>query len=167
MDKSEGTDFISKTFSSLTNRVAKLYHAGHKKVSLTSMKNAHQEKLVVLGNKVFQMLKDGKPVTKELLKTEYDSITRMNADIAKAEKELKVMTEDALGGSGGVSESVKKAPVAKKTSVTKKVPAIKSASASGTKNNVKSKVKKDEKTSGTNTRAKKTMTRNVRIKKTE
>ncbi len=91
MDKSEGTDFISKTFSSLTDTVAKWYHTGHKKISLSSMKNAYREKLAVLGNKVFQLLDEGKTVTKDALQEEYKSVAQMYAQIAKAEEELKTI----------------------------------------------------------------------------
>ena len=94
MDKSEGTDFISKTFSSLTDKVAKLYRAGHQKVSLTSMKNAYEEKLAVLGSKVFQLLKEGKTVTKVLVKAEYESVIRMESDIKDAEKKYNAMKSE-------------------------------------------------------------------------
>ena len=91
MDKSEGTDFFSKTFSSLTDTVIKWYRAGHKKVSLSSMKSARREKLAVLGNKVFLLLSNEKPVTKDLLKEEYKSIVRIDAQIAKAEEDLRTI----------------------------------------------------------------------------
>ena len=113
MDKSEGKDFFSKTFSSLTDKVAKLYGTGRKKVSLLSMNNAYAEKLAALGSKAFQLLNEGKSVTKETVKAEYLSLTKMKREIAKAEEEYQAMKTE-LGKKSDESKSVSETDESKK-----------------------------------------------------
>lgn len=91
MDKSEGTDFISKTFSSISEKVAKLYHKGQKTVSLSSLKRSRNEKLMLLGEKVFYILSQNDSISKESLNSELKSIQKLDEDIKNAEEELEVL----------------------------------------------------------------------------
>jgi hypothetical protein len=90
MDKSEGTDFISKTFGSVSEKVARWYHKGRKQMSLSQLKRARTEKLTVLGTKVAELLKDDK-LSPKAVENEYLSVIRIDEEIAAAEKELSII----------------------------------------------------------------------------
>ncbi|MDR2883631.1 MAG: hypothetical protein LBV09_00805 [Deferribacteraceae bacterium] len=121
MDKSEGTDFFSRTFSSLSERLARLYYTGHKKVSISSLKRVKHEKLAVLGNKVFTLMQSGKKLNAEELTAEYAAIMEVNDLIVNAEGDLA-----DLNGNGTPEPEIEMV-VAEEVVVEKKKPAAKKA----------------------------------------
>ena len=91
MNKSEGTDFISKTFSSLSDTIARFYHAGQKRVSISSLKRSKNEKLAALGNKVYMAMRTGKKFNLEDLKNDYASLVELEEAIERGEAELEML----------------------------------------------------------------------------
>jgi hypothetical protein len=93
MDKSEGTDFISKTFSSFTDTVARWYHKQQKGMTVSQLKRTREEKIAALGHKVAELLKENK-LTAKALENEYLSIVQIDEAIAQTEADIKKLSSE-------------------------------------------------------------------------
>jgi hypothetical protein len=81
MDKSEGTDVISKFFGSISDGLSKLYLKGQQRLTRASLKRMRSEKIVELGTKLFKLLDTSSPVSAVLFKEEYEAIVRIDNDL--------------------------------------------------------------------------------------
>jgi hypothetical protein len=81
MDKSEGTDVISKFFGSISDGLSKLYLKGQQRFIRASLKRMRAEKIVELGSKLFKLLDADSSVSANLFKEEYDAIVRIDREL--------------------------------------------------------------------------------------
>jgi hypothetical protein len=82
MDKSEGTDVISKFFGSISDGLSKLYLKGQQRFIRASLRRMRSEKIVELGTKLFKLLDTSSPVSANLFKEEYEAIVRIDSELA-------------------------------------------------------------------------------------
>jgi hypothetical protein len=94
MDKSEGRSFFSKTLSTVGDKVAKWYQTGNVKLSISSLRRARSEKVQILGNKVFELVSQGKPVTGDRVQEEYAAIVEIDEQIKLAARDLEKIQAD-------------------------------------------------------------------------
>lgn len=112
MDKSEGTDFFSKLLSPVTDKVSKWYHTSQKKVSLSSLKRARNEKITALGNKALELMKQNKMINESDLEYELEAIKQVDEAIAMAQAELETIKK---AGTEEKQQDKKEQKKAKKT----------------------------------------------------
>ncbi len=125
MDKSEGTNFFSKMFSSATDNVAKWYQMYKQKMSLAQIKRARSEKLNILGNKVFKAMAAGDRLDAKNFAEEYDAVVRIDKQIQNLSTEIDLIEKSAEQQLKKAGDTVKKAAdtVEKKIVAPKKQPA--------------------------------------------
>ncbi|MDR2401352.1 MAG: hypothetical protein LBD73_06850 [Deferribacteraceae bacterium] len=110
MDKSEGSDVISKFFGSISDGVSKLYLKGQNSLAKLSLQRTRSEKITELGAKLFKLLDSSLPVSAELFKEEYDAIVRIDKELAG--QDLGVSTkEEPPKRRGGRRKKPEKDPV--------------------------------------------------------
>jgi hypothetical protein len=78
MDKSEGTDVVSKFLGSVSDWASKVYLKGQNSLSKLSLQRTRSEKIIELGAKLFKLLDSSAPVSAELFREEYDAIIRID-----------------------------------------------------------------------------------------
>jgi hypothetical protein len=95
MDKSEGTDVISKFFGSISDGLSKLYLKGQQRLTYASLKRMRSEKIVELGSKLFKLLAAASPVSADLFKEEYEAIVRIDSELKAYEESGSVEPADS------------------------------------------------------------------------
>jgi hypothetical protein len=83
MDKSEGTDVVSKFIGSISEKLSGLYIKGQNRLSRLSLQRMRAEKITELGDKLFKLLSSSSAVSAELFKEEYAAIVRIDNDLAE------------------------------------------------------------------------------------
>jgi hypothetical protein len=83
MDKSEGTDVVSKFIGSISEKLSGLYIKGQNRLSRLSLQRMRAEKITELGDKIFKLLSSSSAVSAELFKEEYAAIVRIDNDLAE------------------------------------------------------------------------------------
>jgi hypothetical protein len=83
MDKSEGTDVVSKFIGSISEKLSGLYIKGQNRLSRLSLQRMRAEKITELGDKLFKLLNSSSAVSAELFNEEYTAIIRIDNDLAE------------------------------------------------------------------------------------
>lgn len=168
MDKSEGRSFFNKTLSTVSDKVAKWYHTGNVKLSISSLKRARSEKVQILGNKVFELISQGKSVTGDKIQEEYASIVELDEQIKLANADLKRI--QAEGAAEATESTTKRARKSKTTDTTKEAKSSrvrKSSAATAEKAEKSAKSGRAKKADSANTKPKKPRAKRVPAVKPE